>query len=100
VARALCADPPLLLMDEPFGALDPITRADVQREFAALRRRLNKTVVLVTHDVREALALADRIAVLRQGSLAFVGTPAELWAWSDPEAAAVRASLENPWTRS
>jgi len=100
VARALCADPPLLLMDEPFGALDPITRVDLQREFGALRRRLNKTVLLVTHDVREALALADRIALLRDGSLAFLGTPEDLMAWGDPEAAAVRASLENPWTRS
>ncbi|HEV3468168.1 MAG TPA: ATP-binding cassette domain-containing protein, partial [Pyrinomonadaceae bacterium] len=62
VARALAADPPLLLMDEPFGALDPLTRAALQREFAALQRRLAKTVVLVTHDVREALALGTRVA--------------------------------------
>jgi osmoprotectant transport system ATP-binding protein len=64
VARALAADPPLLLMDEPFGALDPLTRAALQREFAALQSRLNKTVVFVTHDVREAVYLADRVAVM------------------------------------
>ena len=58
VASALAADPPFLLMDEPFGALDPITRAELQREFAALQSRLEKTVVFVTHDLREALLLA------------------------------------------
>src|SRR6202035_5165878 len=64
VARALAADPPILLMDEPFGALDPVTRAELQREFSALARRLGKTIVFVTHDLREALLLASRIVML------------------------------------
>ena len=63
VARALAADPPLLLMDEPFGALDPLTRASLQKEFAELKSSLGKTVVFVTHDVREALLLGSRIAL-------------------------------------
>ncbi len=75
VARALAADPPILLMDEPFGALDPITRAELQREFAALQRRLGKTVVFVTHDLREALLLGSRIALLEDGQLIAVLTP-------------------------
>ena len=100
VARALAADPPLLLMDEPFGALDPITRAELQREFRGLQRRLKKTVLLVTHDVREALFLGDRIGWLRDGALDFVGTPAQFRAWDDPEAKAMLAALETPWTRS
>jgi len=66
VARALAADPPLMLLDEPFGALDPLTRASLQREFADLSRRLQKTAILVTHDVREALALADRIGLMHR----------------------------------
>jgi len=69
VARALAADPPVLLMDEPFGALDPLTRADLQHEFLALQQKLNKTVVFVTHDVREALLLGTRIALLEDGKL-------------------------------
>ena len=69
VARALAADPPILLMDEPFAALDPITRAELQREFLELHRRLRKTVVFVTHDFREALLLADRIALMDSGKL-------------------------------
>lgn len=77
VARALAADPPLLLMDEPFGALDPLTRAELQREFAALQQRLRKTVVFVTHDLREALTLADRVALMEAGELAAVLTPAQ-----------------------
>jgi osmoprotectant transport system ATP-binding protein len=77
VARALAADPPILLMDEPFGALDPITRAQMQKEFAALQKRLNKTVVFVTHDLREALLLATRIAFMEDGRLMAVETPQE-----------------------
>jgi osmoprotectant transport system ATP-binding protein len=69
VARALAADPPFLLMDEPFGALDPVTRAEMQREFRRLKEQLNKTIVFVTHDVREALLLANRIALLVEGRL-------------------------------
>lgn len=67
LARALAADPPILLMDEPFGALDPLTRAELQREFILLRKRLGKTVVFVTHDVSEALLLGDRIALMEGG---------------------------------
>jgi osmoprotectant transport system ATP-binding protein len=70
VARALAADPPILLMDEPFGALDPITRAELQREFMALQQRLKKTIMFVTHDMREALRLGDRIALIDKGTLA------------------------------
>jgi osmoprotectant transport system ATP-binding protein len=81
VARALAADPPVLLMDEPFGAVDPIVRAQLQREFAKLQRDLGKTVVFVTHDVDEAIILGDRIAVLETGGrLAQLATPAELLA--------------------
>ncbi len=75
VARALAADPPLLLCDEPFGALDPITRRELQDEFRALSRRLGKALLFVTHDVREALALGDRIGLLEGGRLAFEGSP-------------------------
>jgi osmoprotectant transport system ATP-binding protein len=79
VARALGADPPVLLMDEPFGAIDPITRERLQNEFLRLQRELRKTVVFVTHDVDEAVKLGDRIAVLRQGGfLEQYGTPAEI----------------------
>lgn len=78
LARALAADPPLVLMDEPFGALDPITRRRLQREFRDLKGRLHKTVVLVTHDVEEAFLLADRVAVLSEGELVQVGTPEEI----------------------
>jgi len=75
VARALAADPPLLLMDEPFGALDPINRRRLQDEFGALRERLGKTIVFVTHDVSEALKLADRIGVMRGGRLLQLDAP-------------------------
>lgn len=78
LARALAADPPLVLMDEPFGALDPLTRRRLQREFLDLKGRLHKTVVLVTHDVDEAFLLADRVAVLSDGALVQVGTPDEI----------------------
>ncbi len=77
LARALAADPQILLMDEPFGALDPITRAELQHEFIELRKKLSKTVVFVTHDVAEALMLGDRIALMDSGSLKGVFTPAD-----------------------
>ncbi len=77
VARALAADPPILLMDEPFGALDPLTRSDLQREFLSLQRKLRKTVVFVTHDLHEALLLGTRIALLEEGSLVAISTAAE-----------------------
>ena len=76
VARALAAEPPLLLLDEPFGALDPLTRAELQKEFAALARRLSKTVIFVTHDVREALLVATRIGLMHKGKLLLLETPA------------------------
>jgi len=75
VARALAADPPLLLMDEPFGALDPLTRASLQKEFAELKTRLGKTVIFVTHDVREALMLGSRIALMDKGKIVLLETP-------------------------
>ncbi len=77
LARALAADPPILLMDEPFGALDPITRTELQTEFHVLRRQLGKTVVFVTHDVSEALLLGDRIALMEAGKLHGIFTPRE-----------------------
>jgi len=80
VARALAADPPLLLMDEPFGALDPLTRAALQDEFLRLLRELSKTIVFVTHDMDEALRLGTRIAVMRDGRLLQYDTPTRLLA--------------------
>ncbi|HEX9637884.1 MAG TPA: ATP-binding cassette domain-containing protein [Acidobacteriota bacterium] len=94
VARALAADPPLLLLDEPFGALDPITRAELQSEFKALQQRLHKTAVFVTHDVREALRVASRIALLSAGRLVALHPPAELLRATDPEVAAFVSSLQ------
>ena len=81
VARALAADPPVLLMDEPFGAVDPVVRIRLQDEFLRLQRELGKTVVLVTHDIDEAVKMGDRVAVFAAGGhLAQVGTPTELLA--------------------
>jgi osmoprotectant transport system ATP-binding protein len=88
VARALAADPAILLMDEPFGALDPLTRDELQREFLLLQQRVHKTVVFVTHDLREALRLASRIALMEAGKLVTVLTPAEFLTSSDPWASA------------
>lgn len=85
LARALAADPPILLMDEPFGALDPITRTELQKEFKQLQQRLNKTVVFVTHDVSEALLLGDRIAVMDSGSLHRIYQPREFLASQDQQ---------------
>jgi osmoprotectant transport system ATP-binding protein len=84
LARALAADPPLLLMDEPFGALDPITRSELHDEFARLKRTLRRAVVLVTHDMSEAFALADRIAVLHEGEIIAYDAPETIRASSDP----------------
>ena len=91
VARALAADPPLLLLDEPFGALDPLTRASLQKEFADLTARLGKTAIVVTHDVREALILGKRIALMHQGELVLLETPERFLASTNPQA---RAYLE------
>ena len=94
VARALAADPPIVLMDEPFGALDPLTRAELQREFAALTRRLNKTIVFVTHDIREAFTLASRIGLFKDGRLVELATPEQFAASDDPEAKAFNESIK------
>lgn len=94
VARALAADPPILLMDEPFGALDPVTRAELQREFSALARRLGKTIVFVTHDLREALLLASHIVLLQAGRIVATAPPQEFLRLEHPEVRAFTASLD------
>ena len=94
VARALAAEPALMLMDEPFGALDPLTRDQLGADYRALHDRLGLTTVMVTHDMAEAVLLADRIVVLKAGRIAADGRPADLLAnTADPE---VRALLEAP----
>ncbi|HWY09454.1 MAG TPA: ATP-binding cassette domain-containing protein [Candidatus Acidoferrales bacterium] len=93
VARALAADPPILLMDEPFGALDPVTRGELQREFSALARRLGKTIVFVTHDIREALLLASRIVLLEAGCVVASAAPEEFPRLIHPEVQAFTACL-------
>ena len=95
VARALAADPPLLLMDEPFGALDPLTRASLQKEFAELKARLGKTVIFVTHDVREALSLGSRIALMDKGRIVLLETPANFVRSQDEHARAYLETLRN-----
>ena len=97
VARALAADPPLLLLDEPFGALDPVTRVELQQQFLDLRDRLNKTALLVTHDVREALLLGTRIGVLHNGRLVFLGGRSEFLEAHDQEVQAFHTCLEEKW---
>ena len=84
VACALAADPPILLMDEPFGALDPLTRAELQREFLSLQQKLRKTVLFVTHDLREALLLGTRVALLENGEVVAVNTRDEFLRSSEP----------------
>jgi osmoprotectant transport system ATP-binding protein len=86
VARALAADPPMLLMDEPFGALDPITRLEIQQEFKRLQRELGKTVVFVTHDIQEAFILASRIGLMHQGELIVLEKPEDFINSQHPEA--------------
>jgi len=78
IARALAANPPIILMDEPFGSLDPLTRVDIQREFSELKAKLQQTVIWVTHDVRSAFQLSDKIALMHRGRCHQVGTPREL----------------------
>jgi osmoprotectant transport system ATP-binding protein len=84
VARALAADPPVLLMDEPFGALDPMTRAELRAEFRRIQQRVKKTVIIVTHDMAEAFALGDRVGVIAAGRLVACDTPAAMAASIDP----------------
>ncbi|HXW03985.1 MAG TPA: ATP-binding cassette domain-containing protein [Vicinamibacterales bacterium] len=91
VARALAGDPPILLMDEPFGALDPITRGEIQGEFRRIQARLRKAVLLVTHDMGEALTLGTRVGVLAEGRLIACDAPDRIAAHSDPH---VRALLQ------
>jgi len=93
VARALAADPPILLMDEPFGSLDPVTRAELQREFQTLVARLGKSILFVTHDVREALLLGTRIGLLASGRLVGIYSSQEFLRVSEPEVRAFAASL-------
>ena len=102
VARALAADPPILLMDEPFGALDAITRDELQREFRSLQERLQKTIVFVTHDLREALMLGTQIALLEDGQLVAQLSPEEFQSSADPRverylrAVEVETALDRP----
>jgi osmoprotectant transport system ATP-binding protein len=91
VARALAADPPILLMDEPFGALDPVTRAEMHREFRRIQEQVRKTIVIVTHDMAEAFALATRVGVLADGTLAAFDAPRAVARSTDPR---VRPLLE------
>jgi osmoprotectant transport system ATP-binding protein len=93
VARALAGGPSIVLMDEPFGAVDPLVRAELQRDVDALRKKLGTTVLLVTHDVREAIVMSDRIALLDEGRVAFVGSPQALLASDHPVARAYAESL-------
>src|SRR5579864_2238772 len=98
VARALAANPEILLMDEPFGALDPLTRDELQREFLSLRKRLGKTVVFVTHDLREAIRLATRIALMEAGKLVAVLSPDEFLRSNDPLASAYVRAFGDGWS--
>jgi osmoprotectant transport system ATP-binding protein len=98
IARALAADPPLLLLDEPFTALDPITRFELQKEFLALRSTVGKTAIFVTHDVREALLLATRIVLLKDGSIDTVASPAEFLSARSDEARAFLSGIEEGWS--
>ena len=100
IARALAANPPLLLLDEPFGALDPVTRVELQHMFIDLRDKLGKTALLVTHDVREALLLGTRIGVLHSGRLVFLGGRAEFLKAQDEEVRAFHTCLEEKWKDS
>lgn len=94
VARALAADPPILLLDEPFAALDPITRLDLQQEFRRLQRQLGKTVVFVTHDLQEAFNLASRIGLMQAGELVFLGSVGEFGRSPEPEAQTFLKTLQ------
>lgn len=96
VARSLAADPPLLLMDEPFGSLDPITRLELQREFRRLQQQLGKTIIFVTHDIQEAFLLASRIGLMEYGKLVFLGTPTDFKQSEHPEAQAFLECLNLP----
>jgi len=98
VARALAAKPEIMLMDEPFGALDPVTRAQLQEEFLIIQKTLQLTVVMVTHDMTEALLMADRIAVMKEGKILQTGTPQQLL--TKPEHSYVQEIVEMPKRRA
>lgn len=98
VARALAVDPPILLMDEPFGALDPLTRGEIQQEFKELRNTLGKTILFVTHDIREALELGHRIGLMVEGRLTVTLTPEELLASPNPSVQAFLKPLRRRFT--
>ena len=93
LARALAADPAILLMDEPFGALDPLTRAEIRREFQRLKQRLQKTIVIVTHDIHEAVLLGTRIALMDSGRLTGIFSPEQFLDSNQPVALAFAAQL-------
>jgi osmoprotectant transport system ATP-binding protein len=98
IARALAADPPMLLLDEPFAALDPITRFEAQRQFLELRKSVGKTAVFVTHDIREALMLGNRIALLKEGRVDAIAPAEEFLAAGSAEAQAFLATLQEQWS--
>ncbi|MBN9578810.1 MAG: ATP-binding cassette domain-containing protein, partial [Alphaproteobacteria bacterium] len=98
LARALAAEPHIMLMDEPFGALDPLTRDDLATDFLQIHRELKLTTVLVTHDMTEAFMLGDRVAVMRDGKIAQIGTPQDLAA--NPADDFVRTLIETPRRRA
>jgi osmoprotectant transport system ATP-binding protein len=95
VARALAADPPILLMDEPFGALDPITRLELQQEIRQLQQQLKKTLIFVTHDIQEALILATKIGLMHEGHLVTLNQPADFLKSEHPEAKAYLQCLQS-----
>jgi osmoprotectant transport system ATP-binding protein len=99
IARALAANPPLLLLDEPFAALDPITRYELQKQFLRLRATVKKTALFVTHDVREALLLATRIVLLKDGGIDTIAAPGAFLAAASVEARAFLAGLETEWRK-
>jgi osmoprotectant transport system ATP-binding protein len=97
VARALAGDPSILMLDEPFGALDPLTRSEVRGEFQNLRKRVRKTMILVTHDVEEAFILGDRIGLMKDGKLIALVSKSKFRDVDHPEARAFTDSLASAW---
>src|SRR5262249_30588817 len=94
IAQTLAADPPILLLDEPFGALDPITHAEIQQKFRAVQRKLNKTAIFVTHDMREAFLLAKRSGLMHNGALIALVQPEDFLKLDHPEAQAFARTLQ------